>query len=139
MSFTLHVLGLFVLVASGEMLNGIARTLFLNRRVGVASAKRLALLPALALCLLICFFYVPLLKIRTDGGLLLLGVSLSLFMGMFDVAVGRFVVKARWASILDDFDISKGNLLGVGLVAMAFCPLLAMRIARLLGGGLSAG
>jgi hypothetical protein len=139
MSFTLHVLGLFVLVASGEMLNGIARTLFLNRRVGVASAKRLALLPALALCLLICFFYVPLLKIRTDGGLLLLGMSLSLFMGVFDVAVGRFVVKARWASILDDFDISKGNLLGVGLVAMAFCPLLAMRIARLLGGGLAAG
>ena len=139
MSFALQVLGLFVLVASAEMLNGIARTLFLNRRVGAAGAKRLALLPALALCLLICLFYGPLLRIRTDGGLMLLGVSLSLFMGLFDVAVGRFVVKMRWEAILGDFDIRKGNLLGVGLVAMAFCPLLAMRIARLLGGGASAG
>ena len=139
MSFILHLAGLFVLVASAEMLNGIARTLFLNRRVGAANAKRLALLPALALCLLICFFYVPLLKIGTYGGLLLLGVSLSLFMGLFDVAVGRFVVKMRWAAILDDFDIRKGNLLGVGLVSMAFCPLLAMRIARLLGGGPATG
>jgi hypothetical protein len=51
-------------------------------------------------------------------------------MGLFDVAVGRFVVKTRWATILDDFDIRKGNLLGIGLVAMAFCPLLAMRVAR---------
>jgi len=130
MSFILQVLGLFVLVASSEMLNGIARTLFLNRRVGVANAKRLALLPALALCLLICFSYVPFLNIRTDEGLLLLGMALSLFMGAFDVAVGRFVVKMRWASIVDDFDIRKGNLLGVGLVAMALCPLLAMRMAR---------
>jgi len=129
MTFIPLVAGFFVLVAASEMLNGIARTLFLNKRVGVANAKRLSLLPALALCLAICFFYVPLLKIRTDGGLLLLGASLSLFMGLFDIAVGRFVVKARWATILDDFDIRKGNLLGVGLVAMASCPLLAMRIA----------
>ena len=139
MDFAFLVAGLFVLVASSEMLNGIARTLFLNRRLGAANAKRVALLPALALCLLICFFYVPLLEIATDGGLLLLGVSLSLFMGTFDVAVGRFVVKARWAAILDDFDLRKGNLLGVGLVAMAFCPLLAMRIALLLAGGPSTG
>ena len=139
MTFTLLVAGLFILVAASEMLNGIARTLFLNRRVGAANAKRLSLLPALVLCLLICFYYVPFLRIRTDGGLLLLGVSLSLFMGSFDVAVGRFVVKARWETILADFDIRKGNLLGVGLVAMAFCPLLAMRIARLLGGGPSTG
>jgi hypothetical protein len=139
MSFILHVVGLFVLVASAEMLNGIARTLFLNRRVGAANAKRLALLPALALCLLICASYVPLLKIRTDRGLLLLGVSLSVFMGLFDVAVGRFVLKTRWAAILDDFDIRKGNLLGLGLVAMAFCPLLAMRIARWLGCGPAGG
>jgi hypothetical protein len=133
MTFVLLVAGLFVLVASSEMLNGIARTLFLNRRVGVANAKRLSLLPALALCLLICFFFVPLLKVRTDGGLLLLGVSLSLFMGLFDVAVGRVVLKARWGTILDDFDIRKGNLLGAGLLAMALCPLLAVRIARWLG------
>ena len=139
MTLVLHVVGLFVLVASSEMLNGIARTLFLNRRFSVAHAKRLALLPALALCLLICFFYVPFLRIRTDGGLLLLGVSLSLFMGLFDVAVGRFVVKTRWEIILDDFDIRKGNLLGVGLVAMAFCPLLAARVARWLGNGPTGG
>ena len=131
-SLILHVAGLFVLVAASEMLNGIARTVFLNRRVGVVNAKRISLLPALALCLLICYYYVPFLHIRTDGGLLLLGVSLSLFMGVFDVMAARFIVKARWETILDDFDIRKGNLLALGMAAMAFCPLLAMKIAHIM-------
>jgi hypothetical protein len=129
-TFILHAAGLFVLVAASEMLNGIARTIFLNNWVGVMNAKRISLLPALTLCLLICYYYVPFLHIRTDGGLLVLGVSLSLFMGMFDIVVARFIVKARWEAILDDFNIVKGNLLGLGMVAMAFCPLMASRIGR---------
>jgi hypothetical protein len=128
MTFIMHVAGLFLLVAASEMLNGIARTIFLNKRAGVQNAKRISLLPALALCLLICYYYVPLLHIRTDGGLLVLGISLSLFMGLFDDMVGRYVVKMRWEAILDDFDIRKGNLLGLGMAAMVFCPLLASRI-----------
>jgi len=129
-TFILNVAGLFILVAASEMLNGIARTVLLNKRVGVTKAKRIALLPALALCLLICYYYVPFLNVRTDLGLLVLGAALSLFMGLFDVAVGRFIVKARWDAILDDFNIMKGNLLGLGMLAMAFCPLLTSRIGR---------
>jgi len=129
-TFLLHVAGLFILVAASEMLNGIARTIFLNKRVGVAKAKRISLLPALALCLFICYYYVPFLNIRTDGGLLVLGISLSLFMGMFDIVVARFIIRARWETIRDDFNIRSGNLLGLGMAAMAFCPLLAMKIGR---------
>ena len=60
--------------------------------------------------------------------MLVLGISLSLFMGLFDIIVARFIVKVRWETILDDFNIVKGNLLGLGMVAMAFWPLLASRI-----------
>jgi hypothetical protein len=52
--FILHVAGLFVPVAASEMLNGIARTIFLNKQVGVMNAKKISLLPALARCLLVC-------------------------------------------------------------------------------------
>jgi hypothetical protein len=121
----------YVLVAAGETLNGIARTVLLNRRVGVRSAKRVSMISALSLCLLICHFYVPLLHIRSDRGLLLLGVSLSSFMLVFDIVLARFVVKARWETILDDFNLFRGNLLAVGMVVMAFCPFLSSRIARI--------
>jgi hypothetical protein len=121
----------YILVASTEMLNGIVRTIFLNKRVGAANAKRMSTLSALSLCLLICYFYVPLLHIRTDRGLIFLGISLSAFMLVFDLVVGRYVVKARWRTIFDDFNVFRGNLLAIGLILMAFCPLLSARISRI--------
>jgi hypothetical protein len=121
----------FVLVAAGETLNGIARTVFLNKRLGEKSAKRLSILPALALCLLICYFYVPLLGITGDTGLVYLGVSLSAFMMFFDIVMGRYVARAKWSVIMDDFNIFKGNLLAIGMVVMAFCPLLSSKLPRL--------
>ncbi len=121
----------YVLVAAGETLNGIARTICLNKRFGVRTAKKLSLLPALLLCLLICYFYVPVMGFTTDAGLLLLGASLSVFMLAFDIAMWRLVARAKWQVILEDFDIRKGNLLGPGLVVMAFCPLIASRIPHI--------
>ncbi len=125
---TVKIIGFYILVASGETINGIARTVFLNKMVGVQHAKRLSMISALSLCLFICYFYVPILRIRDDKGLLLLGISLSLFMLVFDIVLGRFVFKVGWKTILDEFNILKGNLLAVGMIVMALCPLLSSRI-----------
>ncbi len=122
----------YILVASCETLNGIARTVYLNKRLGVLTAKRVSMVPALLLCLAACYFYVPVLGITTDTGLVVLGVSLSLFMLMFDIVMGRFVAKVPWGVILDELNIFKGNLLGLGMVVMSFCPLLSSKIPRLL-------
>ena len=94
MNFTgiAYIACFYVLVASGETLNGIARTVFLNKRIGVVRAKRVSMLSGLLICLLICYFYVPQMGINSDSGLLFLGISLSLFMLFFDIALGRFVM-----------------------------------------------
>jgi len=130
--FFVKVVLFYILIASGETLNGIGRTLFLNKRVGVVKAKRISVIPALILCLLICYFYVPVIGITTGKGLIILGMSLSAFMLVFDVMLGKFVMKAKFSVIFDDLNIFKGNLLGVGLILMAFCPLLAMVLRRVL-------
>jgi hypothetical protein len=39
-------------------------------------------------------------------------------MGLSDIMVARFIVNARCDTILDDFNIVKGNLLELGMVAM---------------------
>jgi len=109
-------------------LNGIARTVFLNKRMGIPNAKRLSMVSALSLCLTICYFYIPTLNIHSDRGLIMLGISLSLFMLMFDVVLGRFVMKAKWSTIFDELNLLKGNLLVPGMVVMAFCPLLSSKI-----------
>ena len=131
-SEAVKIVGLYILVASCETLNGIARTVYLNKRLGILTAKRVSMLPALLLCLAACYFYVPVTGITTDNGLIALGVSLSLFMLMFDTVMGRFVAKVAWSVILDELNIFKGNLLGLGMVIMSFCPLLSSKIPRLL-------
>ena len=128
--FIVKLICFYILVASCETLNGIARTVWLNKRLGVVAAKRVSMLPALLLCLAVCYYFVPVIGVTTDKGLVLLGVSLSLFMFMFDVVLGRFVAKAPWSVILDDLNIFKGNLLGLGMAIMAFCPLLSSKIPR---------
>lgn len=115
----LKIILFFGLVACSETLNGIFRSIYLNKRVGVKAAKQISMIPALALCLLICYLYVPLLEIHSDKGLLLLGIALSSFMIMFDIVLGRFVIKAKWATVLEDFNLAKGNLLAIGMVVMA--------------------
>lgn len=132
LSDIIKIICFYILVASGETLNGIGRTLYLNRRVGAVKAKRMSIIPAIILCLIICYVYVPIIGITTDKGLLLLGISLSVFMLFFDVILGKFVMKAKLSVILDDLNIFKGNLLGVGLIIMAFCPLLAIKLQCLL-------
>ena len=124
------IICLYILVASGETLNGIARTVYLNKRIGVMKAKKVSMLSGLSLCLLICYLYVPQMKINSDRSLIFLGISLSLFMLIFDIVLGRFVFKAKWSTILNELNIFKGNLLTVGAIVMAFCPLLSSKIPR---------
>jgi hypothetical protein len=124
------IICLYVIVASGETLNGIARTIYLNKRIGVMKAKKVSMLSGLSLCLLVCYLYVPQLNINSDRNLLFLGISLSLFMLIFDILLGRFVIKAKWSTIVDEFNIFKGNLLATGAIVMAFCPLLSSKIPR---------
>lgn len=126
--FIVKIVFFYILVAASETLNGIGRTVYFNKRLGAANAKRISIISALILCLLICYFYVPVIGIASDTGLLLLGVSLSAFMLLFDILLGKFVMKAKWRVILDDLNIFKGNLLGVGLILMALCPLLAVKL-----------
>jgi hypothetical protein len=52
-------------------------------------------------------------------------------MTVFDIIMGRYIAKAKWSAILADFNIFKGNLLAVGMVVMAFCPLLSSKIPRI--------
>jgi hypothetical protein len=120
----------YVFVAASETLNGIFRTIYINKRLGIQNAKRVSMLSALTLCLLISYWYVPIIGISSDAGLVALGISLSLFMILFDVVLGRFVMKASWATIADEFNLAKGNLLGIGMVVMALCPLLAAKLQR---------
>lgn len=121
----LKILSFFFLIAFSEMILGTLRTLYLNKRLGVKLAKQISILPALLLCFVICYIYLPFFDINSKIGFVFLGIGLSYFMLIFDIIVGRIIMKMSWQKIFDDFNIFKGNFLSIGLTLMALCPLFA--------------
>jgi hypothetical protein len=132
MKLLIDTLLLFLFVASTETLNGIARTVYLNKRVGAKKAKQISMVSALLLCFLICCWFISIRNIDYDLDLILLGCGLSTLMAAFDILLGRFVIKAKWRTILEEFDPTKGNLLTIGMIIMALCPLLASKFLSML-------
>ncbi len=119
-----RVASLCVLLAGAETLHGIARTVLLVPRVGKAMALKLSVLTGTLLAFGLCWVFVPALGAKGAGEHLLLGLGLAGFMAAFDVAIGRLVMRLKWARILQDFNPRSGNYLSIGLAGLAWIPAL---------------
>ena len=120
----LRVLALCVALASAETLHGIARTVYVVPRIGKERATKLSALTGTLLAFLICLAWVPGIGLTSTAQHAALGVVLAGFMAGFDIAIGRFVMRRKWARIRPDFDPRTGNFLLFGLLALALIPML---------------
>lgn len=124
----LRALIIWFAIAVAEVLNGIVRVRFLNRRVGDRRARRIAVFSGSVLILAIAWWAVPWIGARSVGELLGVGGVWLVLMMAFDIAFGRFVFRASWARIAADFDVRKGGLLGLGMLILFAAPLLAAKL-----------
>ena len=113
---------LCILLAGAETLHGIARTVLLAPRIGKALAIKLSVVTGTLLAFGLCYIFVPAIGAVDAGGHLLLGLGLAAFMAALDIAIGRMVMRLKWARIWQDFNPSSGNYLSVGLVLLVFIP-----------------
>ena len=123
----LRVLSLCVALAGTETLHGIARTVFLNRRLGKERALKLSIFSGTLLAFAVCYLLVPGIGLRSAAGHLALGVCIALFMALFDVVLGR-LLRRPWPKIVADFDPSTGNYLVYGLACLVFLPWLVSQL-----------
>lgn len=117
-----RVASLCILLAGAETLHGIARTVLLAPRVGKALAIKLSVVSGTLLAFGLCYLFIPGIGASGLGQHLALGVTLASFMAAFDMAIGRWVMRLKWARIWQDFNPRSGNLLSIGLVLLAFIP-----------------
>ena len=57
-----------------------------------------------------------------------MGLFLATFMGLFEVVLGRYLMKLRWKMVLREFDLRQGNYLLVGLLILSGIPLMVMKL-----------
>ncbi len=114
-----------------ETLHGIARVAWLEPLVGDFRARQLAVLTGSLLILTVAWFGVRWMRpVSTRQALGIGALWVGLTIG-FELALGRLVMKLPWERLAEDYDLSRGGLLGLGLVAMLLAPWFAARRQRL--------
>jgi hypothetical protein len=116
------------LIAIAEVVHGILRVRFLNRRVGDRRARQIAVFTGSGLILIIAWALVPWINPGTVGQCYWIGLLWFVSMLAFEIGFGRFVFRASWKRLLSDFDFRQGGLLSIGMAILFFAPLIAAKI-----------
>jgi hypothetical protein len=121
----------WILIAAAEVLQGILRVRFLNRRVGDHRARQIGVFTGSAFLLVIAWVLAPWIGASSVRQSLGIGFMWLVLMLAFEVGFGRLVFRASWQGIASDFDFRKGGLLSIGMAALFFAPLLAAKLRGL--------
>jgi hypothetical protein len=124
----LRALFVWLVIIVAESVHGTLRTLYLAPALGDFPARRVGVLIGTALIFVVALAFTRWIGARSRRQLLGIG---ALWVGLtvaFEVLLGRALLHYDWARILADYDLSRGGLMGFGLLAMFFMPLLAARI-----------
>ncbi|MBF0413905.1 MAG: hypothetical protein HQK70_14510 [Desulfamplus sp.] len=128
----IKIISLCIILAGVETLHGITRTIFIAPKIGNKQAKQYSVISGTVLAFVVCYIFVPELDIDVDHQLILLGLTLSGFMAIFDIILAKFVVKQKWQKVMSDFNPAEGNFLLFGLVALVMIPYVVMKLKGLI-------
>ena len=116
------------LIALAEMIHGILRVALLNPLVGDRRARQIGVFTGSAIILVIAWLLSPWIHATRAGELLAVGFVWLVLLLAFEVAVGRWLMRAPWRRIASDFDLRRGGLLGIGMAVILVAPYLAARL-----------
>ncbi len=128
----LRGIAVWLVIVAVEVVHGIARTLWLAPMVGDFRARQIAVFTGSALILAVATLFIRWMKPVDIGGALVIGAVWLVLTLAFEVAFGRFVVRATWARILSDYDLARGGLLPIGLLIETLAPAIAARFRGML-------
>lgn len=113
-----------LLIAAGEVLNGNIRVRYLQRKYGRKRGKQISFFSGVLVFSMVAWFFLPWVSPGNIHECFLIGLVWVCLMTILDIYFGRVVFRFPWEKILQDFNPLKGNLLGVGMVLLFFCPAL---------------
>lgn len=128
----LRALIAWLIIAGAEVLQGVLRVRFLNRRVGDHRARQIGVVFGCGFIFMIAWLTVPWIGARTWSGQVGVGVLWLALMLTFELVFGRLVFRASWPRIAADFDLRSGNLLGFGMLFILAAPLLVAKLQGLI-------
>ena len=128
--YIVRALAVLLLIILAESVHGTLRQLFLVPLVGDFTARRISFFIAVLLIFLITYFFIRWINAPTVKSLFAIGLMWIILMTLFEFGLGIFVMNYSWERMFEDYDISRGGLMGFGLLFMIFAPWLATKLHR---------
>lgn len=117
----------WVVIIAAETVHGILRTLILQPVVGDFRARQIAVFTGVIIILAVVYLFIPWLGGTSTPGLLLVGLLWLVLTVLFELGLGRLILRLPWDRIASDYDLSRGGLLSIGLMFLLLSPLIASR------------
>ncbi len=121
----------WLVIIFAESVHGTFRQLFLAPLVGDFPARRIAFFVGMLLIFSIAYFFIRWIAAPTAKSLLLIGLLWAILTLVFEFALGFLILGYSGERVFEDYDVSRGGLMSLGLVFMMFAPFIAAKIRGL--------
>ena len=128
--YLVRAFAVLLIIIFAESVHGTLRQLFLAPLIGDFTARRISFFIAVGLIFLITYFFIRWISAPNVRSLFAVGLMWMVLMTLFEFGLGHFVMNYSWKQMLVDYDISRGGLMGLGLIFMLFAPWLAVKLHR---------
>ena len=126
--YIFRALAVLLVIIFAESVHGTLRQLFLAPLIGDFAARRIAFFVGISLIFLITYFFIRWINVPNVKSLFAVGLMWMILMTLFEFGLGLLVMNYSWARMFEDYDISRGGLMGFGLLFMIFAPWLAAKL-----------
>ena len=113
-------------------LNGAVREVWLIPNLGPVAGRALSTLILCGLIFLVTWLTIGWIRPATTGDALRVGALWLVLTLAFEFLVGHYVFHKPWPVLLEDYDLSRGRIWVVVLIAVLLAPLWTARMRGLL-------
>ncbi len=124
-------LAVWLVIMLAESVHGSLRQIFLAPAIGDFTARRIAFFTGMLLIFAVAYLLIRWIAAPSTPTLFAVGGMWAALTLAFEFGIGYFAFGYTRERMLEDYDVSRGGLMGFGIVYMVFAPYLAARVRGL--------
>lgn len=115
----------WLVIITAETVHGILRGVLLVPTVDDLPARQIGVLVGSLMIFGVAYLFIRWIAARTTLQLLVVGLLWVVLTVLFEIGLGRLVLGMPWKRITEEYDVTLGGFMGLGLLFMAAAPWLA--------------
>ena len=129
-SVVFRALAAWLVLIVAESVHGTVRELWLKPYVGDLRARQICVLTGMLIILGVAYACIHWIRAETPRALWLVGLLWVALTLSFEFGLGLLVLGYSWERMLEDYDITRGGLLALGMVVLLLSPLIAAKLRQ---------